>query len=59
MKLALELLNEEVSRLNLDISNTGDATGIYTRKLKDTLSAIVELEKIIKETKWKTLRLQI
>ena len=47
MDLALELLHDEVTRLTLNISNTGDATGIYAKKLKETWGAIVELQKIL------------
>ena len=47
MNLALELLNDEVTRLKLEISRTGDATGIYTTKLKATRNAVVELLKIL------------
>ena len=42
MKLALTLLQDELTRLDQAISN-GDATGIYTNKRKEVLRAQAEL----------------
>ena len=42
MKLALTLLQDELTRLDQQIS-IGDATGIYTNKRKEVLAAITEV----------------
>ena len=46
MKLALQLLLDEVNRLSRAISQ-GDETGIYTNKLKQTNQAILEITQLI------------
>ena len=43
MKLALELLSDEIVRLQNQISITGDATGIYTNRIAEVKAAIKEL----------------
>jgi hypothetical protein len=47
MKLALELLYDEATRLQQEISTTGDATGIYSDKWDKVNSAIIELSLLI------------
>ena len=46
MKLALTLLQDELTRLDQQIS-IGDATGIYTNKRKEVLAAQAELFNLI------------
>lgn len=47
MKLALELLLQENIRLQQEINRTGDATGIYSRRLEEVNNSIFEINSLL------------
>jgi hemolysin activation/secretion protein len=47
MNLALELLNDEMTRLRLAVDNTGDDTGIYRMKLRQVYKSIAEIQELL------------